>query len=44
VEFSPLLVQEPAAVLVEFAALVDDCARVDPNHHANVLLGSNLVI
>jgi hypothetical protein len=40
----PLLVQEPAAVLAEFGALVDDCARVDPNHPLNVLLGSILVI
>jgi hypothetical protein len=28
-EFSPILAQEPAAVLAEFAALVDDCARVE---------------
>jgi hypothetical protein len=27
-----ILAQEPAAVLAEFAALVDDCARVDPSH------------
>jgi len=40
----PILAQEPAAVLTEFAVLVDDCARVDPNHPTNVLLGSNLVI
>jgi hypothetical protein len=33
-----------AAILAEFAALVDDCARVDPNHPTNVLLCSNLVI
>jgi hypothetical protein len=44
VEFSPIHAQEPDAVLAEFAALVDDCARVDPNHPTNVLLGSNLVI
>jgi hypothetical protein len=43
-EFSTILAQEPAAVLAEFAALVDDCARVDPNHPRNVLSGSNLVI
>jgi len=43
-EYSPILAQEPAAVLAEFAALVDDCTRVDPNHPTNVLLGSNLVI
>jgi hypothetical protein len=28
----PILAQEPAAVLAEFAALVDDCARIDPSH------------
>jgi hypothetical protein len=28
----PILAQEHAAVLAEFAALVDDCARVDPSH------------
>jgi len=44
VEFSPILAQEPAAVIAEFAALVDDCARVDPNYPTNVLLGSNLVV
>jgi hypothetical protein len=38
-KFSPILAQEPAAVLAEFAALIDDCARVDPNHPTNVLLG-----
>jgi hypothetical protein len=32
VEFSPILAQEPAAVLAEFAALVDDCTRFDPSH------------
>ena len=40
----PILAQEPAAVLAEFAALVDDCTRVDPNLPTNVLLGSNMVI
>jgi hypothetical protein len=44
VEYSPILAQESAAVLAEFAALVDDCTRVDPNHPTNVLFGSNLVI
>ena len=43
-EYSPILAQESAAVLAEFAALVDDCTRVDLNHPTNVLLGSNLVI
>ena len=28
----PILAQEPAAVLAENAALVNDCARVDPSH------------
>jgi hypothetical protein len=32
VEFANILAQVPAAVLAEFAALVDDCARVDPSH------------
>ena len=40
----PILAQEPVAVLAEFAALVDDCTRVDPYHPTNVILGSNLVI
>ena len=31
-EIRPILPQEPAAVLAEFAELVDDCARVDPSH------------
>jgi hypothetical protein len=44
VEFSPILAQEPAVVIAEFAALVDDCARLDANHPTNVLLDSNLVI
>ena len=44
VEFSPILSQESGAVLAEFAALVSDCARVDPNQPTNVLLDSNLVI
>jgi hypothetical protein len=43
-DFSHILAQKPAAVLAEFAALVNDYARVDPNHPINVLLGSNLVI
>jgi hypothetical protein len=42
-EFPPILAQDPAVVLAEFAALVDDCTRVDSNHPTNVLLGSNLV-
>jgi hypothetical protein len=32
VEFANILPQEPAVVLAEFAARVDDCARVDPGH------------
>jgi hypothetical protein len=40
----PILAQEPAVVIAEFAALVDDCARLDANHPTNVLLDSNLVI
>ena len=28
----PILAQEPAAVLAEFATLVVHCASVDPNH------------
>ena len=44
VGFSPILAQEPDAVLAEFAVLVDDGARVDPNDPTHVLLGSNLVI
>jgi hypothetical protein len=32
VEFANILAQVPAAVLAEYAALVDDCARVDPGH------------
>jgi hypothetical protein len=32
VEFSPILSQEPAAILAEFTVLVDDCGRVDPSH------------
>jgi len=43
-EFSPILAQEPAVVLAEFSALVNDCVCVGPNHPTNVLLGSNLVI
>ena len=43
-EFSPILAQEPVVVLGEFAALVNDSARVDPNHPTNDLLDSNLVI
>ena len=39
-EFSPILAQEPAVVLAEFAVLVDDCARIDPNHPTNVLLAN----
>ena len=42
--FTPILAQEPDAVLAEFAVLVDDGARVDPNDPTHVLLGSNLVI
>ena len=41
-EFSPILAQEPAVVLAELAALVNDCVRVDPNYPTTVLLGSNL--
>jgi hypothetical protein len=44
VEFSHILAQWPAAVVAEFAALVDDCACVDPIHPTNALLGSDLVI
>jgi hypothetical protein len=43
-KFSPILAKEPAAVLAEFAALFDNCARVNPNHPTNVLLGFNMVI
>jgi hypothetical protein len=39
-----MLAEEPVAVLAEFAVLVDECARVDPIHPTNVILGSNLVI
>ena len=41
-EFSPILAQAHVVVLAEFAALVDDCTHVDPNHPRNVLLGSKL--
>ena len=41
---TPILAQETVVVLAEFAALVNDCAGVDPNHPTNVILDSNLVI
>jgi hypothetical protein len=32
VEFSPILAQEPVAILAELTVLVDDCGRIDPSH------------
>ena len=43
-ESPPFLAQEQAAIIAEFAALVDDCTRVDPNYPTNVPLGSNLAM